>query len=193
MVEETSDGCVEKEDGMVEKLASSDDSDEEECNDDTRTVAGDHGAKPVCDAPLSAAVISDQRSHPPMGLQTTANGAKKTVAFTDVTWSQIRKDSPDLQSQIRKESTVGFLTVNREGGTYTGEQALAGDRRCTGEGATTGGATIADSMCNDDGTNVGDNHVGNKGEGDFLFCSKNHFQKEGCKNHVQKECKRVKF
>ncbi|KAI3700192.1 hypothetical protein L2E82_44813 [Cichorium intybus] len=180
MVEETSDGCVEKEDGIVEKLASSDDSDEEECDDDTRP-------------PLSAAVISDQRSHPPMGLQTTANGAKKTVAFTDMTWSQIRKDSPDLQSQIRKESPVVFLTVDREAGTYTGEQALAGDRRCTGEGATAGGATTGDWMCNDDGTNVGDNHVGNKGEGDFLFCSKNHFQKEGCKNHVQKEGKRVKF
>ncbi|KAI3782385.1 hypothetical protein L2E82_12430 [Cichorium intybus] len=108
-----------------------------------------------------------------MGLQTTENGSKEGGSSyglgrseADVAWSQ-----PKQKSQIRNKTPVVFLPVQREDGTYTGERAIAGDRRCTGEGAIAG-----DWMRKDESSKVGDNPVGNTG--DFFFCSNNHVPKE---------------
>ncbi|KAI3768205.1 hypothetical protein L2E82_18696 [Cichorium intybus] len=200
MVEGTPDGCVEKDEGMVE-----------EPDDDTHTVAGYHGAKRESGVPLCASVFSDQPSQSPMGLQTTANGSKEgsslhghgisAAKVAKVAWSLPEQQSQswkkypvaflpvqhdndtytgdrgcpvEQQSQTRKLAPVVFLPVQQEDDAYIGDRSLAGDKSNTGAGSHTG-----DCMRDDDSQKMGDIPVG--GMGQSFFCSQSHAQKENKK------------
>ncbi|KAI3682259.1 hypothetical protein L2E82_50000 [Cichorium intybus] len=161
MVEETHDGCVEKEDGMVEDIASSDDGNDEDCDADNRTAVGDHGAKPVCGDPLSDAVISDQHLPHLKGPQMMRNGSIEGGSFYG--HGRSAEKVPEQKTQKRKES-LG------EDNMFTGDREVAEDKRNTGAGALSG-----NWMRDDESEMVGDNHVGSLG--DSLFGSQSHVQK----------------
>ncbi|KAI3679371.1 hypothetical protein L2E82_51420 [Cichorium intybus] len=128
------------------------DGNDEDCDADNRTAAGDHGAKPVCGDPLSDAVISDQHLPHLKGPQMTRNGSIEGGSFYD--HGRSAEKVPEQKTQNRKESLVGFLPLECGAGTYTGEQSLTGNRRCTGEGTITGDCMRNDTYSADRGCPV---------------------------------------
>ncbi|KAI3740086.1 hypothetical protein L2E82_30504 [Cichorium intybus] len=104
MVEENSDGCAYKEEGMVEDIASSDDSDDEDCDDNIYTVDGDEGAEPptVTQADL---VYVNGKSGGNTDFHTTDVGG--ITEHMDVTTGGSNENSIDMHSLSGMDVTNG--------------------------------------------------------------------------------------